>query len=207
MCNGFSASRPQPLASGRAKRGSVAGTARAGAAVLAHRQARPAERHCRRRFPSASRTWPHYGERAARCLIVFLRGHRTMLENLPRSGIIDQAAPQYWAVAIEWTGCARGHRPFGNDWNPAAQASVFFHAFGRLATDCPIVVGQSALVALAPALDHPRAGSGLVLNRRCCYPHMSRGGSQRPQHALPRRVVGPIDRIASEPPAWPRPRV
>jgi hypothetical protein len=206
LSNGFSASRPRPLASGRAKRGgrrSVAGMARAGAAVLAHRQARRAGRNCRRCFPTASRTWPHYGERVARCPIDFLRGPRAMLENLLKSGVIDQAAPQYWAVAIKWRGCGRRHRPFGNDWHASAQASVLFHAFKRLATDCRIVVGQSALVAPALALDHPRAGSGLVLIPRYCDPHMSRGGSQRVHHTKPRRV----DRIASEPPAWPRPRV
>src|SRR5437763_14187320 len=50
-------------------------------------------------------------------------------------------------------------------WTPARQADLIRQAFASLGIERPVVVGHSfgTLVALALALDHPDAVSGLVL--------------------------------------------
>jgi pimeloyl-ACP methyl ester carboxylesterase len=53
----------------------------------------------------------------------------------------------------------------GAIWTPARRADLFRQAFARVGIERPVVVGHSlgTLVALALALDHPDAVSGLVL--------------------------------------------
>jgi len=82
------------------------------------------------------------------------------------SGLLDHASErQLHIVAFDRPGFGYSDRPRGAVWTPARQADLFRQAFARLGIERPVVVGHSfgTLVALALALDHPDAVSGLVL--------------------------------------------
>jgi pimeloyl-ACP methyl ester carboxylesterase len=89
-------------------------------------------------------------------------------------------------------------------WTPARQADLFRQAFARLGIERPVVVGHSwgTLVALALALDHPGAVSGLVLLSGYYHPTLR---VDVPLFSLPvipvigdliRYTVGPLFRAA-----------
>jgi len=161
----------------QAKRGGIvmlAGMAMAGAAVLAHRQARRAELDHRPkgRFITSRGVRLHYIDRGLGRPVVFLHGNGAMVEDLLISGVIYKTARQYRAVAFDRPGFGHSERPRGRHWTATAQASILPEAFRRLGIDRPIVVGHSwgTLVALALGLDHPRDVSGLVLVSGYYYP-------------------------------------
>ena len=64
--------------------------------------------------------------------VVFLHGNGAMVEDLLISGVIDQAARQYHAIAFDRPGFGHSERPRGRNWTAAAQASILPEAF-RLA--------------------------------------------------------------------------
>src|SRR3984893_432537 len=66
---------------------------------------------------------------------------------------------------VDRPGFGYSDRPRGAMWTPARQADLIRQACARLGIERPVVVGHSfgTLVALALALDHPDAVSGLVL--------------------------------------------
>jgi pimeloyl-ACP methyl ester carboxylesterase len=152
----------------------VAGVALAGAALIAHRHAREAER----RYPPLGRfvapggTRLHYIEHGRGQPVVFLHGNGAMVEDLLISGVIDRAARRYRAIAFDRPGFGHSGRPRGRSWTAGAQASILAEAFRLLGIERPIVVGHSwgTLVALALALDHPRHVAGLVLASGYYYP-------------------------------------
>jgi pimeloyl-ACP methyl ester carboxylesterase len=152
----------------------MAGIGLAGAAVIAQRHATEAER----RYPpsgrliSASGTRLHYIERGRGRPVVFLHGNGTMLADLVISGVIDQTARGYRAIAFDRPGFGHSERPRGRNWTAAAQASALVAAFNILGIEQPVVVAHSwgTLVALALALDHVRHVSGLVLISGYYYP-------------------------------------
>jgi pimeloyl-ACP methyl ester carboxylesterase len=152
----------------------LAGMAMAGAAFLAHRQARRAELEYppRGRFVTAGGVRLHYIERGAGRPVVFLHGNGAMTEDLLISGVIDRTAQQYRAVAFDRPGFGHSERPRGRKWTATAQASILPDAFRLLGINRPIVVGHSwgTLVALVLALDHPSQVSGLVLISGYYYP-------------------------------------
>jgi pimeloyl-ACP methyl ester carboxylesterase len=152
----------------------VAGVALAGAALIAHRHAREAER----RYPPLGRfvapggTRLHYVEHGRGQPVVFLHGNGAMVEDMLISGVIDRAAQRFRAIAFDRPGFGHSDRPRGRNWTAVAQASVLAEAFRLLGIERPIVVGHSwgTLVALALALDHPRHVAGLVLASGYYYP-------------------------------------
>jgi pimeloyl-ACP methyl ester carboxylesterase len=84
-------------------------------------------------------------------------------------------------------------------WTPARQADLFRQAFARLGIERPVVVGHSlgTLVALALALDHPDAVSGLVLLSGYYYPTLR---ADAPLFSLPAMpVIGDLIRYTAGP--------
>jgi pimeloyl-ACP methyl ester carboxylesterase len=161
----------------RAKRGgllALAGMALAGAATLVQRQSRQAERAYppRGQFVTAGGARLHYVARGRGRPVVFLHGNGAMVEDLLISGILDQAAHRYRAVAFDRPGFGHSERPRGRQWTASAQASILPEAFRLLDIERPIVVGHSwgTLVALALGLDYPQQVSGLVLISGYYYP-------------------------------------
>jgi pimeloyl-ACP methyl ester carboxylesterase len=152
----------------------LAAIALASAAVIVHRQARQAELAYppKGRFVTPRGVRLHYLERGNGRAVVFLHGSGTMLEDFLISGVLDRAARSYRAVAIDRPGFGYSERPRGRNWTASAQASILPEAFQQLDLRRPIVVAHSwgTLVALALALDHPKAVSGLVLLSGYYYP-------------------------------------
>ena len=146
----------------------------AGSALIVNRQAKRAEADHppKGRFVTVSGTRLHYLERGHGRPLVFLHGNGTMLEDMLISGVIDQAAQRYRAIAFDRPGFGYSERPGTRTWTAAAQASILPEAFRLLGIDRPIVVAHSwgTLVALALALDHPRHVSALVLVSGYYYP-------------------------------------
>jgi pimeloyl-ACP methyl ester carboxylesterase len=146
----------------------------AGSAVIVNRQAKRAEADYppQGRFVTARGVRLHYVERGHGSPVVFVHGNGTMLEDMLISGVVDQAARRYRAIAIDRPGFGHSERPGGRSWTAGAQASILSDAFRLLGIDAPIVVAHSwgTLVALALALDHPRHVSGLVLVSGYYYP-------------------------------------
>jgi pimeloyl-ACP methyl ester carboxylesterase len=146
----------------------------AGAAVVAERQARKAERDHppKGSFVTASGGRLHYIERGKGPPVVFLHGNGAMVEDLLISGVIDRAARGSRVVAFDRPGFGHSERPRRRNWTAAAQASMLPEAFRLLGIERPIVVAHSwgTLVALALALDHPRHVAGLVLVSGYYYP-------------------------------------
>jgi pimeloyl-ACP methyl ester carboxylesterase len=120
----------------------------------------------RGRFVTVDGAQLHYLERGGGRPVVFLHGNVVTAEDFELSGLLDLAAErQFHVVAFDRPGFGYSDRPRGAMWTPARQADLLRQAFARLGIEHPIVVGHSlgTLVALALALDHPDAVSGLVL--------------------------------------------
>jgi pimeloyl-ACP methyl ester carboxylesterase len=131
-------------------------------------RARKAEREYppRGRFVAVDGTRLHYLEKGGGRPIVFLHGNVVTAEDCDLSGLPDLASERhYHVVAFDRPGFGYSDRPSGAMCTPARQADLFRQAFAKLGIERPIVVGHSfgTLVALALALDHPDAVSGLVL--------------------------------------------
>lgn len=153
----------------------LAAVAMAGSALIVNRQAKRAQERYPPlgRFVAGAGVRLHYVEAGdSGHPVVFLHGNGSMLEDFLISGVFDQAARRYRAIAFDRPGFGHSERPGGRMWTPEAQASVLAAAFRQLGVERPIVVAHSwgALVALALALDHPRQVSGLVLVSGFYYP-------------------------------------
>ena len=120
----------------------------------------------RGRFVAVDGAQLHYLEKGGGQPVVFLHGNVVTAEDFYLSGLLDLASErQCHAVAFDRPGFGYSDRPRGAMWTPARQADLFRQAFVKLGIERPVVVGHSlgTLVALALALDHPDAVSGLVL--------------------------------------------
>src|SRR5437588_2616566 len=121
----------------------------------------------RGRFFAVDGAQLHYLENGAgRRPVVFLHGNVVTAEDFALSGLLGLASErQCHVVAFDRPGFGYSDRPRGAMWTPARQAGLFRQALVKLGIEHPIVVGHSlgTLVALALALDHPDAVSGLVL--------------------------------------------
>lgn len=105
--------------------------------------------------------------------VVLLHGNGAMVEDFALSGALAvSAARHHRTVAFDRPGYGDSERPRDRAWTPAEQAALLAKAFARLGIERPIVVGHSwgTLVALALALDHSDAVSGLVLVAGYYYP-------------------------------------
>jgi pimeloyl-ACP methyl ester carboxylesterase len=167
MANALNATLAKRSRNGAVLVGSVA-AAMAGMALWNTYRARKVEREHppRGRFVTVDGVRLHYLERGGGRPVVFLHGNVVTAEDFELSGLLDLAAErQCHVVAFDRLGFGYSDRPPGAMWPPARQADLLRQAFARLGIERPIIVGHSwgTLVALALALDHPDAVSGLVL--------------------------------------------
>ena len=167
MANALNATLAKRSRNGAVLAGSVA-AAMAGMALWNTYRARKVEREHppRGRFVTVDGVRLHYLERGGGRPVVFLHGNVVTAEDFELSGLLDLAAErQCHVVAFDRPGFGYSDRPRGAMWPPARQADLLRQAFARLGIERPIIVGHSwgTLVALALALDHPDAVSGLVL--------------------------------------------
>jgi pimeloyl-ACP methyl ester carboxylesterase len=98
--------------------------------------------------------------------VVLIHGNVVTAEDFALSGVLDRVAAQgHRVIAFDRPGYGYSDRPHGTLWTAAAQADLLRHAIEQLGIERPIVAGHSwgTLVALALALNHPKAVSGLVL--------------------------------------------
>jgi pimeloyl-ACP methyl ester carboxylesterase len=104
--------------------------------------------------------------------VVLLHGDGSMIEDFATSGLLELAAGRRRVLAFDRPGYGHSERARDRAWTPEAQAAVLAAAFARLGVERPVVLGHSwgTLVALALALDHPGAVSGLVLVSGYYYP-------------------------------------
>ena len=117
------------------------------------------------RFVTVEGVRLHYIERGEGPPVVLLHGNVVTAEDFVLSGVLDRVARRHRVIAFDRPGFGFSDRPQGGMWAPAAQADLLRRAFARLGIERAVVAGHSwgALVALALALDHPDAVSGLVL--------------------------------------------
>jgi pimeloyl-ACP methyl ester carboxylesterase len=167
MTNALNATAAKRSRNVAALAGSAA-AAMSGMALWNTHQARNAEREHppRGRFVAVEGAKLHYLEKGEGRPVVFLHGNVVTGEDFDLSGLLDLASKrQFHAVAFDRPGFGYSDRPRGAMWSPARQADLFRRAFARLGIERPVIVGHSlgTLVALALALDHPDAVSGLVL--------------------------------------------
>ena len=153
---------------GKASTALLASAAVLGAAALwNHARARRAERGHppSGRFIEVDGIRLHYLEQGAGPPVVLLHGNVVSAEDYAWSGVLDLVADGHRVVAFDRPGFGYSDRPHGKLWTPAAQARLLRRAFAQLGLERPVVVGHSwgTQAALALALDHPDAVSGLVL--------------------------------------------
>jgi pimeloyl-ACP methyl ester carboxylesterase len=118
------------------------------------------------RYISVERVRLHYLERGEGRPVLLLHGNVVTADDFALSGLLDLAAGrQCRVVAFDRPGFGYSNRPLGAMWSPQRQADLLRKALETLGMRRPVVVGHSwgALVALALALDHREAVSGLVL--------------------------------------------
>jgi pimeloyl-ACP methyl ester carboxylesterase len=166
MTNGLNATLAKRSRNGKVLAGSAA--AIAAMALWNTYRARKVEREHppRGRFVTVDGGRLHYLERGEGRPVVFLHGNVVTAEDFELSGLLDLAAErQFHVIAFDRPGFGHSDRPRGAMWRPARQADLLRQAFARLSLERPVVVGHSwgTLVALALALNHPDAVSGLVL--------------------------------------------
>src|SRR5439155_17056028 len=174
MANALNVTMAKRSRNGAVLAGSVA-AAMAGMALWNTYRARKVEREHppRGRFVAVDGTRLHYLEKGGGRPVVFLHGNVVTAEDCGLSGLLDLASErQYHVIAFDRPGFGYSDRPPGVMWPPGRQADLFRQAFARLGIERPVVVGHSlgTLVALALALDHPDAVSGLVLLSGYYYP-------------------------------------
>ncbi|MCW8085705.1 alpha/beta fold hydrolase [Sabulicella glaciei] len=104
--------------------------------------------------------------------VVLLHGNGVIAEDWIASGVFGLASERHRVLAFDRPGYGYSDRPRDRFWTAEAQAAVLAEAFMRLGVERPVVVGHSwgTLVAMALALNHPEAISGLVLVSGYYYP-------------------------------------
>ncbi|WP_207538715.1 alpha/beta fold hydrolase [Sabulicella rubraurantiaca] len=158
------------MASSRAKTIVTASAVALGAtALLNHSLARQAERAHppAGRFVRAGGIKLHYLESGqdGGPPVVLLHGNGVTAEDWIASGVFGLVSARHRVLAFDRPGYGYSERPRDRFWTAEAQAAVLAEAFMRLGVERPVVVGHSwgTLVAMALALNHPDAISGLVL--------------------------------------------
>lgn len=107
----------------------------------------------------------HYVDRGEGAPVVLLHGNGVLLQDYEVSGVLGLAAQHHRVIAFDRPGFGYSDRPRSTVWTPAAQAGLLARALQRIGVGPAVIVGHSwgTMVALAMALDHPRALAGLVL--------------------------------------------
>lgn len=107
----------------------------------------------------------HYVDRGEGAAVVLLHGNGDILQDYEVSGVLPLAAERHRVIAFDRPGFGYSERPRSTIWTPAAQAELIAKALKRIGAGPAVVVGHSwgTMVALAMAVDHPEAVSGLVL--------------------------------------------
>ena len=110
----------------------------------------------------------HYLDRGApdaASTVVLLHGSGALIQDFVTSGLVDRLAERHRVIVFDRPGYGYSDRPRDRSWTPEAQAAALVAACAQLGVVRPLVVGHSwgTLPALARALDHPAALSGLVL--------------------------------------------
>ena len=114
----------------------------------------------------------HYLDQGADEPLVLLHGNGTMIQDFETSGLIKLASENHRVIAFDRPGFGHSSRPRTTIWTPEAQADLIHQALNRIGIKQAKVVGHSwgASVALALALRHPDAVSGLALVSGYYYP-------------------------------------
>jgi pimeloyl-ACP methyl ester carboxylesterase len=179
-------------------------------AALVNRQlAKRAERRHRPigRFLDVGGIRLHYLERGEGDPLVLLHGNGSMIEDFETSGLIDMAARKHRVIVFDRPGYGYSERPRGTIWTPEAQADLLHRALKKIGVSRATVLGHSwgASVAIALALKHPKAVSGLILASGYYYPSARGDVVVLSQPAIP--VIGDIIRHTIAPLAsrllWP----
>jgi pimeloyl-ACP methyl ester carboxylesterase len=152
----------------------VAGAALAVSAIVNHQLAKRAERRNPPvgRFLDVDGVRLHYAVRGDGPPLVLLHGNGSMIQDFDSSGLIDLAARRYRVIVFDRPGFGHSTRPRRRVWTADAQAELLRRALDRIGVSRALVLGHSwgASVAVALALRHPRAVSGLVLASGYYYP-------------------------------------
>ncbi len=111
----------------------------------------------------------HYVEAGFGPPVVFLHGLGSMLQDYELSGVLERAAAEHRAIALDRPGY--GYSAPGPSV-PAAQAELLHQVFRTLGVAEPVIVAHSlgTLVALAYALRYPENVRGLVLASGYYFP-------------------------------------
>ncbi len=179
----------------------AAGAALGGAALLNRRKALRAEEANPPlgAFLDVGGVRLHYLERGSGPPIVLLHGNGTMIQDWIISGLLDELARTNRVIAFDRPGFGHSSRPRSAIWTPAAQARLLAAAFQELGLEKPVVAGHSfgAMVALAMAVRHPDALSGLALIGGYYYPSVRADVLFASPPAIP--VVGDVMRYTISP--------
>lgn len=152
----------------------AAAAALATAAVFNRVDAARAER----RYPPVGRILDvdgvalHVLERGSGDPVVLIHGSGSLIQDFTTSGLVERLAETRRVIVFDRPGYGHSDRPRGSTWTPERQAALLVAACARMGVERPVILGHSwgTLVALAWALDHPHAVSGLVLASGYYFP-------------------------------------
>lgn len=141
----------------------------------------------------------HYLAKGSGKPIVLLHGNGATLEDWTASGLFDRLSNTHKVIAFDRPGFGYSDRPRSKAWTPRAQAELIAKAISQLGIEQPLVLGHSfgSLVALALALDHPQAVSGIVLMGGYFYGTVRADALFTSPPAIP--VVGDVMRFTVSP--------
>jgi pimeloyl-ACP methyl ester carboxylesterase len=152
----------------------AAGIVLAASAIANHQLAKRAERRNppSGRFIDVDGVRLHYIERGEGPPLVLLHGNGSMIQDFACSGLIDIATRRHRVIVFDRPGYGHSTRPRRRIWSAEEQAGLIRAALERIGVSRAVVLGHSwgASVALALALGHPQAVSGLVLASGYYYP-------------------------------------
>lgn len=141
----------------------------------------------------------HYLERGEGTPLVLLHGNGSMIADFASSGLLDLAAARHRVIVFDRPGFGHSSRPRDTTWSADAQARLIHAALARLGVGPAIVLGHSwgASVAVALALSHPGAVTGLVLASGYYFPSAKVAAVAASGPAIP--ILGDVMRYTIAP--------